>query len=85
MFLCFLLIDVYVHGCQRSSFYSLYNMLNNYNLSHFPYYMVKMSWLIQSILVISNSKGPSETLRDIRTSTYQNCGSQENNKSNNHI
>ena len=26
---------------------------------------------IQSTLVISNSKGPSETLRDIRTSTYQ--------------
>ena len=27
--------------------------------------------LIQSTLVISNSKGLSETLRDIRTSTYQ--------------
>ena len=26
---------------------------------------------IQSTLVISKSKGPSETLRDIRTSTYQ--------------
>ena len=26
---------------------------------------------IQSTLVISNSKGPSETLQDIRTSTYQ--------------
>ena len=39
---------------------------------------------IQSTLVISNSKGLSETLRDIRTSTYQNCASEENNKSNNH-
>ena len=28
---------------------------------------------VQSTLVISNSKGPSETLRDIRTSTYQIC------------
>ena len=28
---------------------------------------------IQSTLVISKSKGPSETLRDIRTSTYQIC------------
>ena len=28
---------------------------------------------IQSTLVISNSKGPSEILRDIRTSTYQIC------------
>ena len=27
--------------------------------------------LIQSTLVISKSKGPSKTLRDIRTSTYQ--------------
>ena len=26
---------------------------------------------IQSTLFISNSKGPSETLRDTRTSTYQ--------------
>ena len=29
---------------------------------------------LQSPLVISNSKGPFETLRDIRTSTYQSCG-----------
>ena len=28
---------------------------------------------IQSTLVILKSKGPSETLRDIRTSTYQMC------------
>ena len=28
---------------------------------------------IQSTLVISKSKGPSETLRDIRNSTYQIC------------
>ena len=40
----------------------------------------KYSWL-----VISNSKGLSETLRDIRTSKYQSCRSEENNKSNNHI
>ena len=30
-----------------------------------------MNFIIQSPLVISKSKGPSETLRDIRTSTYQ--------------
>ena len=29
---------------------------------------------IQSTLVISNSKGLYETVRDIRTSTYQICG-----------
>ena len=40
---------------------------------------------IQSTLVIENSKGLSETHRDIRTSKYQSCGSEENNKSNNHI
>ena len=32
---------------------------------------------IQSILVISNSKGHSEILRDIRTSTYQICRIEE--------
>ena len=34
-------------------------------------------WDIQSTLVISKSKRPSETLRDIRTSTYQMCGIEE--------
>ena len=32
---------------------------------------------IQSTLVISNSKGLSEILRDIRTSTYQICRIEE--------
>ena len=32
---------------------------------------------IQSNLVISNSKGLTETLRDIRTSTYQSWESEE--------
>ena len=32
----------------------------------------------QSTLVISKSKGPSETLRDIHTSTYQICRIAEN-------
>ena len=34
---------------------------------------------IQSTLVISKSKGPSKTLRDIRTSTYQICSIEEKN------
>ena len=33
--------------------------------------------VIQSTLVISNSKGLSEILRDIRTSTYQICRTEE--------
>ena len=44
-----------------------------------------ISWvssLIQLTLVISNSKGLSETLRDIRTLTYQICGNEKTNKSN---
>ena len=40
---------------------------------------------IQSNLVISNSKGLTETLRDIRTSTYQSWENEENNKLNNLI
>ena len=43
------------------------------------------SFYIQSTLVISNSKGLSETLRDIRTSKYQSCRIEESNNSNNHI
>ena len=35
------------------------------------------TWYIQSTLVISNSKGLSEILRDIRTSTYQICRIEE--------
>ena len=33
---------------------------------------------VQSTLVISKSKGPSEILRDIHTSTYQMCRTEEN-------
>ena len=45
------------------------------------------TWIkhIQSTLVISNSKGLTETLRDIRTSTYQSWESEEDNKLNIHI
>ena len=32
---------------------------------------------IQSTLIIWKLKGPSKTLRDIRTSTYQICGIEE--------
>ena len=41
--------------------------------------------MVQSTLVISKSKELSEILRDIRTSTYQICKTEEKNKSNNHI
>ena len=47
-------------------------------------YMLIRNWYIspyahiQSTLVISNLKGPSETLRDIRTSTYQIFRTEEN-------
>ena len=36
--------------------------------------------VIQSTLVISKSKGPAETLRDIRNSTYQICRVEEHTK-----
>ena len=35
---------------------------------------------LQSTLIISKSKGPAKTLRDIRTSTYQMCRIEENTK-----
>ena len=39
---------------------------------------LKTLFNIQSTLVISKSKEPSETLRDIRTSTNQMCKIEEN-------
>ena len=46
-------------------------------VSSFPTTSVR--FYIQSTLVISKSKGLSETLRDIRTSTYQICRIEEKN------
>ena len=57
-----------------------------YKISDIIYMLYKISSLsqisymiyqIQSTLVILKSKGPSETLRDIRTSTYQMCRIEE--------
>ena len=48
----------------------------------FPY-KSDLLWIfifIQLTLVISKSKGPAETLRDIRSSTYQMCRIEENTK-----
>ena len=39
--------------------------------------LAKFTTYIQSTLVISKSKGPSKTVRDIRTSTYQICSIEE--------
>ena len=38
---------------------------------------LRFSLNIQSTLVISKSKGPSKIFRDIRTSTYQTCSTEE--------
>ena len=46
-------------------------------LSSFPLVGLLLKY-IQSTLVNSKSKGPSEILRDIRSSTYQMCRTEEN-------
>ena len=46
--------------------------------SAYRVYVQMHMYKIQSTLVISKSKGPSEILRDIRTSTYQMCKTEEN-------
>ena len=51
------------------------NKTETRNVSHLHDFVFKH---IQSTLVISKSKGPSKTLRDIRTSTYQMCRIEEN-------
>ena len=48
-------------------------------------YAVNPLIIIQSTLVISNFKGLSEILRDIRSSTYQICRTEEKNNLINHI
>ena len=40
-------------------------------LAPIPTSQIETALIIQSTLVISNSKGLTETLRDIRTATYQ--------------
>ena len=51
------------------------------DVAHGPLvFNISSSKHIQSTLVISKSKGPAETLRDIRTSTYQMCRTEENSK-----
>ena len=55
------------------------NKKNMINLSS-PSSAHNMVLLIQSTLVISNSKELSEILRDIRTSTYQICTIEEKNR-----
>ena len=59
--------------------------MRNLNTNFGPQNLSKLTIRIQSTLVISNSKGLYETLRDIRTSTYQICGTEENNKLNSHF
>ena len=50
---------------------TLFKVLPAINVLVNEWYLVII--LIQSTLVISNSKGLSEILRDIRSSTYQVC------------
>ena len=45
------------------------------NFNYILYYPCQIH--VQSTLVISKSKGPSKTVRDIRTSTYQICSIEE--------
>ena len=47
---------------------SLISMVSHFTLTH-----KNMTRKVQSTLDISKSKGPSKTLRDIHTSTYQTC------------
>ena len=53
------------------------NYISSMLLSHSKMYKLHVVVYIQSTLVISKSKGPTKTLRDIRTSTYQNCSIEE--------
>ena len=58
--------------------FSIYSLLLVINIQQ--KHSLQIEDIIQSTLSISKSKGPSETLRDIRTSTYQICRIEENTK-----
>ena len=49
----------------------MYFCVKSFELGLYFQYPLMESFDIQSTLVISKLKGPSEALRDIRTSTYQ--------------
>ena len=66
-------------------FPSLLRVHQTLNTTLFAGVQALKDYHIQSTPFISNSKGLTETLRDIRTSTYQSWESEENNKLNNHI
>ena len=80
-------------GENRRLCFNLQSTLNSSNTVSLKFLLISESLLIsgntvffphflfvymQSTLVMSRSKGPSETLRDIRTSTYQMCRIEEN-------
>ena len=55
---------------------TLLSKLYHDELPHLDLHFLQIK--LQSTLVIMKLKGPSETLRDIRTSTYQICRFEEN-------
>ena len=69
------------YDCDRLSPY-LENVCLSFKIYFYMYcferHCLSVSMYIQSTLVISNLKGPSETLRDIRTSTYKIFRIEEN-------
>ena len=86
-------MEVILYLCCSASvkhFWSVWHKGNNHNdrISQMKKKYVKVLHLcenfcecdIQATLVISKSKGPAETLRDIRTSIYQMCRIEENTK-----
>ena len=55
----------------------LYLIVKIYTRQLIPRFLLDGFVEVQSTLVFSNSKGLSEILRDIRTSTYQSCRIEE--------
>ena len=59
--------------------------MGTFSFNDLPVKHTVLESAIQSTLVISKSKGPTKTLRDIRTSTYKICTIEEKNNLNNQI
>ena len=64
-------VYLFTHNTNLNSYMSYYR-------SFAKKWRAKIDIILQSTLVISKSKGPSKTVRDIRTSTYQICSIEEN-------
>ena len=77
------ILSVFLYECVFMSFHANNHLYNNHKCFDVTYIFIRVKLFrtgilkVQSTLVNSKSKGPSKTLQDIRTLTYQVCSIEE--------